>query len=68
MGLKTVEYQKSDNLPDDLDETFTELNLRKVKWIFFRQIIFILNLRSTVLLMLAISLKLSVPHKMTLIG
>ena len=68
MGLKTVEYQKSDNLPDDLDETFTELNLRKVKWIFFRQIILILNLRSTVLLMLAISLKLSVPHKMTLIG
>ena len=68
MGLKTVEYQKSDNLPDDLNETFTELNLRKVKWIFFRQIILILNLRSTVLLMLAISLKLSVPHKMTLIG
>ena len=63
-GLKDCRELNSDNLPNDVDEIFTEINLRKVKsfFFFFQHIIVILNLRTTLLLKLGISLTLSVPH------
>ena len=45
-----------DNLRNDVDRIFIELNLRKVKCLFFQHIIVILNLRTIIFLMLAISL------------
>ena len=34
-GLKDCGELNSDNLPNDVDEIFTEINLRKVKYFFF---------------------------------
>ena len=51
-----------DNLPNDVDRIFIELDLQKSKMAFFQYIIVILNLRTTIFPILAISLMLSVPH------
>ena len=51
-----------DNLPNDVDRIFIELDLQKSKMAFFQHIIVILNLRTTIFPILAISLMLSVPH------
>ena len=59
-GFKDCRGLNSDNLPNDVDGIFIELNLRKIN--NFQHIILILNLRTTILLMLVISLTLSVPH------
>ena len=56
--LKDGRELKSDNLPNDVDGIFIELNLRNLKSLFLQHIILILNLRTTILLMLAISLTL----------
>ena len=53
---------KSGNLPIDIGKIFIELNLRKVKWLFFQLAILLLNLRTTIFLLLAIALMISVPH------
>ena len=53
---------KSDNLPVDINKIFIELNLRKVNWLFFQPTILLLNLRTTIFLVLAIALMISVPH------
>ena len=53
---------KSDNLPININKIFIELNLRKVKRPFFQPTIVLLNLRTTIFLMLAIALILSVPY------
>ena len=34
-GLKDCRELKGDNLPNDVDRICIELNLRKVKWLFF---------------------------------
>ena len=49
--LKDGRELKSDNLPNDVDGIFIELNLRNVKSLFLQHIILILNLRTTILLM-----------------
>ena len=46
---------KSNKFPNDIVGIFNELNLRKAKWLFFQHIIFLLNRRTTIFLMLAIA-------------